>query len=165
MAKVELINDYMDDEYYQDTEEENDENSEEELEEKIIEEEIIMNDNIKALLDKINKNDITESKKNRNNNINENIDDKNEIIDEKNEKKNKNNKLSFIEFNKLNNSNNNNVEKKFISKRVIDLKILNNDFIVKRTFNPRKPPYKFDHSKKDEDIIDLSNLNEFPSLN
>ena len=60
-----------------------------------------------------------------------------------------------------------NQPKKFVSKRADDKrKILGiDDNIIKRTFNPRKPPYNFINRKVNNITeVDLDNKLDFPSL-
>jgi hypothetical protein len=90
------------------------------------------------------------------------------IIKKKVLKQNKKQIFSLTEFNKK-------VEtdmiarkpKKFMSKRVGDKKIqlgMQNEPVIKRTFNPRNPPFNFVKSNEINIKLDILNLEDFPSL-
>ena len=82
---------------------------------------------------------------------------------------NKNVNLSLGEFNKkLDEETKEKQPKKFISKRVEDKKKINctnEEKVIRRSFNPRLPPYNWVHKSKETNVkIDLNNQNDFPSL-
>ena len=90
------------------------------------------------------------------------------IIKQKVLKQNKKQIFSLTEFNKK-------VEtdmiarkpKKFMSKRVSDKKNqlgMQNEPVIKRTFNPRNPPFNFVKSNEINIKLDILNLEDFPSL-
>lgn len=86
----------------------------------------------------------------------------------KNEKKGKQ-IFNLVDFNKkVEEDSKANQPKKFISKRADDRRKqlgISSDNNIKRSFNPRKPPYNFvkSHDRK-EVVLDLINTNDFPSL-
>jgi len=87
---------------------------------------------------------------------------KKEIINKKPKKNNKN--MSLQEFSKICEPEKPTI-KKFISNRVEDKK-KNDNFttILKRQFNPRKPPFNFHRKNKIIDTPQLNNIQEFPEL-
>lgn len=100
--------------------------------------------------------------------ININNNNKNNKKTIKQSKQNKKQVLSLNEFNKK-------VEqdiiaqkpKKFMSKRVGDKKIqlgIQNEPIIKRSFNPRNQPFNFVKSNDINVKLDILNLEDFPSL-
>ena len=86
----------------------------------------------------------------------------------KNKKLKTKNTLSLDDFNKkIDESIIANKPKKFVSKRADEKrKILGVDDepIVKRVFNPRKPPYNFVYKKSHNIITDMFDDSEFPTL-
>ena len=72
--------------------------------------------------------------------------------------------MSLQEFTKITQSESKPPIKKFTSNRVESKKKPNDTPIIKRQFNPKKPPYNFIRSVNFNNIPELSNMNEFPEL-
>jgi hypothetical protein len=85
-------------------------------------------------------------------------------------KQNVNKSINIAEFNReLEEKANMNKEKKFISKRADDKKKelgISDVYELRRSFNPRKPPYNFVRSNDKilVETIDIQSTTEFPSL-